>query len=62
MAVLHANDLLASCLQGALPPVDLQAVCLVQAIWGYKSVSVEDAAAVLNLVPGGLPIGLKGSK
>ena len=31
-AVLRAWDLAASCLRGALPPVDLRAVCLVRAI------------------------------
>ena len=31
-AVLRAADLAASCLRGALPPVDLRAVCLVRAI------------------------------
>ncbi len=31
-AVLRADDLAASCLRGALPPVDLRAVCLVRAI------------------------------
>ncbi|KAJ7765395.1 hypothetical protein DFH07DRAFT_810467 [Mycena maculata] len=32
-AVLRAaEDLAASCLRGALPPVDLRAVCLVRAI------------------------------
>jgi hypothetical protein len=30
--VLRAADLAASCLRGALPPVDLRAVCLVRAI------------------------------
>ena len=31
-AVLRAWDFAASCLRGALPPVDLRAVCLVRAI------------------------------
>lgn len=31
-AVLRAADLAASCLRGALPPVDLRAVCFVRAI------------------------------
>jgi hypothetical protein len=31
-AVLRAADLAASCLRGALPPVDLRAVCLVRAM------------------------------
>ena len=28
--------LVASCLRGALPPVDLRAVCLVRAYWSKK--------------------------
>jgi len=31
-AVFRADDFAASCLRGALPPVDLRAVCLVRAI------------------------------
>jgi hypothetical protein len=45
-----------SCLWGALLPVDLQAVCFIWAILGYKSVSVEGAAAPLRGVGAHLAI------
>ena len=36
-AVFRADDFEASCLRGALPPVDLRAVCLVRAIGSDNS-------------------------